>query len=276
MLQKGLPLPFPARELEAIRSVERGLVRRLVALGDHPLVAVALSVLGFAFLGPVAAVLVVATMLDHEFAHRFMMRRLGYNPGPVRMVPFIGAFVKAGRPLLRSSDIALIYLAGPLAGVLSAALAVIVSAHFLHPALLHQVYIGAAVAVALNLFNLLPLEPLDGGLISRVLPYQCLVLFPVIVGVGLAIERQFLLPFGVPIFLVACWLTGGKILKWRRYLAALRAREEAGDLRAVREVTASLEVPLMVRVLVVLGYATLVTGASAMLLLLARAAHWMP
>ncbi len=149
MLQKALPLPFPAREIAAVRSLERGLLRRLFALGDHPLVAVALSVLGFAFLGPIAALLVVATMLDHEFAHRFMMRKLGYNPGPVRMVPFIGAFVKAGRPLLRSSDIALIYLAGPLAGVLRRYRPgfVLVSTHLLQPILLHQVYIGAAVAV---------------------------------------------------------------------------------------------------------------------------------
>jgi Zn-dependent protease len=275
MQQKGLPLPFLSRDFEAVHSLERGLMRRLFALGDHPLVAVTLSVLGFAFLGPIAALLVVATMLDHEFAHRFMMRKLGYNPGPVRMIPFVGAFVKAGRPLLRSSDIALIYLAGPLAGVLSAAVAVIVSTHLLQPVFLHQIYSGAAVAVALNLFNLLPLEPLDGGLVSRVLPYQCLVLFPLIVGVGLAVEPQFLLPFGVPIFLVTGWLTGGKVLKWRRYLVALRVREEAGDLYAVREVTASLEVPLMVRLLVVTGYGTLFVGASAMLLLLARAAHWM-
>jgi Zn-dependent protease len=275
MLQKALPLPFPTRELESVRSLERGIFRRLVALGDHPFLAVALSVLGFAFLGPIAAVLVVATMLDHEFAHRFMMRKLGYNPGPVRMVPFIGAFVKAGRPLLRSSDIALIYLAGPLAGVLSAALAVLVSVPLLQPALLHQIYVGAAVAVALNLFNLLPLEPLDGGLVSRALPYQCLVLFPALIGVGLAVERQFLLPFGLPLFLVACWLTAGKFLKWRRYLAALRAREEAGDLYAVREVRASLDVPLLERVLVVIGYGILITGASGLLLLFAQGAHWM-
>jgi len=31
--------------------------------------------------GPIAALVLVATMLDHEFAHSFMMRRLGYSPG---------------------------------------------------------------------------------------------------------------------------------------------------------------------------------------------------
>jgi len=274
MLHHAPHLTFFSGEFEAVHSLERGLKRRLVALSDQPLVAVTLSVLGFAFLGPIAAVLIVATMLDHEFAHRFMMRKLGYNPGPVRIIPFIGAYVKAGRPLLRSSDIALIYLAGPLAGVLSAALAVVVSVQLLPAALLHQVYVGAMVAIALNLFNLIPLEPLDGGLVSRVLPYQCLVFFPTIIGLSLAVERQLLFPFGAPIFLVACWLTFRKLLKWRRYLAALRAREDAGDLHALREVRASLDVPLMERMLVVTGYGTLVGGASALLLLLAQAALW--
>ena len=100
------------------------------------------------------------------------------------------------------------------------------------------------------------------------------MLFPLIIGVYLAVEQQFLLPFGLPVFLAACWLTGGKLLKWRRYLAALRARAEDGDLHAVREVRASLEVPLLERILVVAGYGILLAGASALLLLLARAAHW--
>ncbi|MGH2345735.1 MAG: hypothetical protein ACRDG4_10950 [Chloroflexota bacterium] len=274
MLPEGPSLTPLRRDLQLVRSIERTATRRLFALGDYPILGVGLSVLGFAFLGPVAALILVATMLDHEFAHRFMMRRLGYEPGPVRMVPFIGAFVKAGRPMIRSADIAVIYLAGPLAGVLSAAVAALVASHWLTPPVLHGVYVGATVAVAINLFNLLPLEPLDGGLISRVLPYQCLVLFPGVIGLALLSQPEFLFPFGLPIFLAACWLTGGKVLKWRRYVAALRARGRAGDLHAVRELQASLLVPFMERALVVIGYVILVMGGSALLLLLAEAVHW--
>ncbi|HVA88809.1 MAG TPA: hypothetical protein VNL71_03115 [Chloroflexota bacterium] len=267
-------LTLPHWNLDRSRALKRTAWRRLVAVGDHPAIAVALSVLGFAFLGPIAALVVVATMLDHEFAHQFLMRRLGYQPGPVRMIPLVGAFVKARRPIIRSADIALIYLAGPLAGVLSAAVAAVVASHALGPADQHEVYVGALVSVALNLFNLIPLEPLDGGLISRVLPYPSLLLFPGLMAVGLIVEGRLATPLGVGVVGVAAWLTFRKIAKWRQYLWLLRARERWGDLRAVRELVASLQVPFAERALVVTAYIVLVTGSFALLAPLARAAHW--
>ena len=274
MLQNRAFMPFND-EIRRLNALRLKVWRRLLSLGEYPLLSVSLSVLGFAFLGPVAALVLVATMLDHEFAHRYVMRKLGYQPGPVRMIPLVGAYVRARRPMLRSADIALIYLAGPLIGVLSATLAAIVAGHTLDPMLQHQVYVGATVSVALNLFNLLPLEPLDGGLVSRVLPYPCLLLFPAILAVGLIAEHRITTPIGIGVVLVAAWLTLGKLRKWRHYVKVLRAREITGDLAAVRELLASFEVPLMERLLVVLGYALLVMGATALLLPLARAAHWL-
>jgi hypothetical protein len=69
-------------------------------------------------------------------------------------------------------------------------------------------------------------------------------------------------------------LTGRKVLKWRRYVEALRTRRYAGDLHAVRELEASLQVPFLERALVVVAYVILVAGGSALLLLLAEGAHW--
>lgn len=256
------------------RALKRAAWRRLVAVSDHPAIAVGLSVLGFAFLGPIASLVLVATMLDHEFAHRFVMRRLGYLPGPVRMIPLVGAFVRARRPMVRSADIALVYLAGPLVGVLSAIAAALLASHALAPIEQHEVYVGALVAVGLNLFNLIPLEPLDGGLISRVLPYPCLLLFPGIMAVGLISEERLGTPLGIAVVGIAAWLTLRKITKWQHYVWLLRARGRWGDLRAVRELVASLQVPLAERILVVTAYLVLVTGSIAVLAPLARAAHW--
>ena len=165
--------PFTRRA--AIRPWLRALAERVA---NYPMISVLLSVLSFAFLGPVAAVVIVATMLDHEFAHWYMMRKLGYSPGPVRLLPVIGAYVRAGRPMLRSADIALVYLAGPVAGILSAESVAFIASKALSVGLEQQVFVGAAVAIGLNLFNLLPYEPLDGGLICRALPYPALLVFP--------------------------------------------------------------------------------------------------
>jgi len=262
----------PLGRLPAIRAALR---RGFGLVADRPLLSVLLTVLGFSFFGPLAALVLVATMLDHEFAHRILMRRLGYLPGPVRIIPFVGASVRAGRPMLRSSDIALVYLAGPLAGVLSAAAASLLARHTLQPELAHQVYTGAAVSIALNLFNLLPIEPLDGGLISRVLPYPALLLFPTGVWLYLFHAHQAVRPMGITILVGATWITVRKLRKWHRYTAALQVRAAGGDLAAQGELRASFEVPLLERILVVAAYLLLIPGAVGLLQVLFAAGGWL-
>jgi Zn-dependent protease len=241
-------------------------VRDLTQLiAKYPIVSVLLSVLGYAFLGPLAALVLVATLLDHEFAHRYMMRRLGYMPGPVRLIPLMGAFVRAGRPMLRSADIALIYLAGPLAGILSCEAAVVLASQTLDATLSHQVYVGATVAIGLNLMNLLPYEPLDGGLVSRVLPYPTIVIFPALLALWLLHVHQLMTPVGIGLLYFIIWASVRKLKKWDRYVLALRARLHDGDVTALRELRASFDVPLWERLLVTAAYALLVVGGAALL-----------
>jgi Zn-dependent protease len=261
--QRGRTLPAPWRKA----------VHLFGQISDYPPLSVALSVAGFAFLGPLAALVLVATLLDHEFAHGAVMRRLGYDPGPVRLVPLLGAFVRAGRPMLRSGDIAIIYLAGPLAGILSAAGAAALASWLLTAALLHQVLLGAAGAVGLNLFNLLPFEPLDGGLISRALPYPTLLLFPVLLAGGLATAHLLATPVGMGVLAVGALAACGKVRKWRRYVAGLRRRMDEGDATGLLEWQATFHVPWKVRILVVGAYAATLGGGTMLLVALLRALH---
>jgi len=244
-------------------------------LDSRPILSVSLSVISFSFFGPLAALILVATMLDHEFAHRYLMRRFGYNPGPVRLIPLVGAFVRARVPMLRSADIALIYLAGPLAGILSAAAASLLASHALDPGLSRQVYIGASISIALNLFNLLPFEPLDGGLVSRVLPYPALFLFPIALYLWLLHAHMDATPFGLFVLCGAVWICLRKVLRWRRYVAALHEQVDHGDVRAVMALRASFEVPMVERILVVTTYVLLVAGGLKLLDILWRAGGWL-
>jgi Zn-dependent protease len=258
------------------RCRARALVARVAeGLRGHPLLSVLLTVLSFSFFGPLAALVLVATMLDHEFAHRYLMQRLGYAPGPVQVIPFVGAAVRAGRPMRRSAHIVLIYLAGPLAGVLSAASAALLASRALSPALAHEVTLGAAVSIALNLFNLIPIEPLDGGLIARVLPYPALLLFPGAVALWLwrhdvgSVEIEALAVIGTAVLMAL------KVRKWHAYVAELRGRAAAGDADAQSELEATFDIPLVERAVVVAAYLVLVPSAVALLEALSRDNGWL-
>ena len=221
--------------------------------------------LAFGFLGPVASLIVVAVMLDHEFAHRWMMKRLGYDPGPVRLLPLVGAYVKARKPLIQSEDVALIYLAGPLGGIVSAAVAALLARWGLTGYLRHQVYLGVEAALILSLVNLVPIEPLDGGLISRALPYRAFLALPTLVGIVIVARRLEASTLALLVLGGTLLITLHKLSTWHRYELGLRQRAAHGDKAAAAELEASFTVPFAARVLVIGAY-LLIVPITAILL----------
>jgi Zn-dependent protease len=234
-------------------------------LFSEPGPAILLTIAGYSFLGLVPATLVVLMIFCHEFAHWLVLERLGYRPRPVRIVPFLGAYVRAGRPMLRSADIAQVYLAGPLAGVLAGALAGLSASLAGNGWLAHQIYVGATASLVLNLVNLIPAEPLDGGLVARALPFKAMLLFPVLVAIWLVTFGQFWSLPGVVVIGGAIVVADRALGRWQRYLNGLRARLVRGDLTALREACASLDVPLRERVVVTGIYVLLVTATLLLL-----------
>ncbi len=266
--------PYFAHNAVAHSAARLRLRAAVDGVTKYPVISVGLSVASFAFLGPLAALVLVATILDHEFAHRYMMRILGYSPGPVRLLPVIGAFVRAGRPMLRSADIALIFLAGPVAGIMSAEAAVLVASRTLEGALEQQVVVGAATAIGLNLFNLLPFEPLDGGLISRALPYPAILVFPMALAAWLLHAGLLYTLGGVAAPILAALIAAHRVNRWRRYADGLRARMERGDPTGLQEWQASFHVPIAVRLLVACAYGLTLVGGVAMFVNAAAIARW--
>jgi Zn-dependent protease len=162
---------------------DRGPLRRLggliVALGlglwklAAPLLALAKSTkllaTGFSFLASVGAYALLwgwkfglgftLLILVHELGHVIQFRREGVRTTPVLFLPFLGAVVGA-RDLPRNAWVeAKVGLAGPILGGVGAAvtyaLAVALSSDLLRAL--------AYVAFLINLFNLAPVLPLDGG-----------------------------------------------------------------------------------------------------------------
>jgi Zn-dependent protease len=105
------------------------------------------------------AILFVVLILVHELGHVFALRREGIRASSPMFIPFLGAVISMrGRPPDAYVE-AKVGLAGPVLGSLGALAVGLVGWATGSHLLLAAAYVG----FFLNLFNLLPVVPLDGG-----------------------------------------------------------------------------------------------------------------
>ena len=108
------------------------------------------------------AIGLVVLIFVHEMGHAVALRREGIPAGAPVFIPFVGAFVAMhGQPRDAAVE-ARVAMAGPITGSLAAWLVLGAGLAWQHPLL---VALGHT-AVLLNLFNLVPVPPLDGGRIA--------------------------------------------------------------------------------------------------------------
>jgi Zn-dependent protease len=101
----------------------------------------------------------VALLFVHEMGHVVQLRREGVKASAPMFVPFLGAVISAkslGRNALAEARVG---LAGPVLGTVGAGI-VALTAVLTHA---HLLYALAYTGFLLNLFNLIPITPLDGG-----------------------------------------------------------------------------------------------------------------
>ena len=103
--------------------------------------------------------LIVLILFIHEMGHFIAMKVFGYNGVNMFFIPLIGAMVTGEKDRISQLQRAIIVLAGPVPGVLIGC-GIIAYAQTIGHA-------GAAIAgfmfLLINVLNLLPLDPLDGG-----------------------------------------------------------------------------------------------------------------
>jgi Zn-dependent protease len=136
----------------------------LLLLGNIKMFATAgtmlVSVAAYSFVfGWPFAVGFVALLLVHEMGHVIALRREGVRASAPMFIPFLGAVISArslGRNALAEARVG---LAGPILGSLGAAACIV-----LYHATGSDLYRALAfTGFFLNLFNLIPVVPLDGG-----------------------------------------------------------------------------------------------------------------
>lgn len=105
------------------------------------------------------AVGMVGLILVHEAGHALEMHRQGIPFGPMVFIPFLGASVEMKEMPKNAYGEALVALAGPVLGSVGAVAVAIAGVGMDSQLLLALGNFGLMV----NLFNLLPIHPMDGG-----------------------------------------------------------------------------------------------------------------
>ena len=125
-----------------------------------------LSIVTYSFVfGWPYAVGFVLLIFCHEMGHFIAARQRGLAVGAPTFIPFVGAWIELKDLPHDVETEAYIGLAGPVVGTV-AALACYFAARSQHSALLLAL---AYAGLMLNLFNLIPLSPLDGGRITAII-----------------------------------------------------------------------------------------------------------
>jgi Zn-dependent protease len=179
---------------------------------------------------------IVVLLLVHEMGHVIQLRREGLKASAPMFIPFMGAVISARSLGDNALAEARVGLAGPILGSLGSA-ACIGLWHATGNDLFRAL---AYLGFFLNLFNLLPVVPLDGGrAMAAMAPWMWVV--------GFAALIPLLFVFSNPLFVIILVFAG--LETWKRW----RQRRAGG---AAQE--AYYRVPAVDRVLVAAVYLALI------------------
>lgn len=148
----------------------------------------------------------VLLILVHEMGHYLAARQRGLDVGAPTFIPFFGAWIDLKEQPRDAETEAYVGFAGPFVGTLAAMACYYAARHFDSRLLLALAYAGLFI----NLFNLIPLSPFDGGRITAVLsPRLWLLGVPVLI--GLFLYRPS------PMLILLAFFAAPQVLKAWRY-----------------------------------------------------------
>jgi stage IV sporulation protein FB len=143
----------------------------------------------------------VSVLIIHELGHFLFMKKFGYTNVKMLFIPLMGAFVEGKKEEYHQKESLIVLLAGPIPGI-------IVGLFLLYYGVewkLEWMNDLAFLFLFLNILNLLPLDPLDGGQILKLLINKSPELFQLIfsfisslimIGIGWYYELWLLVIFG--------------------------------------------------------------------------------
>ncbi len=111
---------------------------------------------------------IMPILLFHELGHFIAMKLFGYKNLQMFFIPAFGAAVTGQRYGLAGWKKAIVYLMGPVPGILLGCGLAVPALVYNHPVLLE----AAIMLVIINGFNLIPILPMDGGHVMQLLLFS--------------------------------------------------------------------------------------------------------
>jgi Zn-dependent protease len=198
LLLKGKGVLLGLFKLKSLLVVLKSGGSMLLMIGVYALAWPWTFAVGFALL-----------LLVHELGHALVLRALGIRFRAPIFIPFVGAFIGLKEMPPDAGKEALVAFGGPFLGTIGAQVCLVLHDHYGAPVLLGLAQIG----YLLNLFNLIPYSPLDGGrIVGAISPRLWLLALPLLVLAGLYLHSIMLAVIG--------------LLGLPRAIAAWRARKQ--------------------------------------------------
>lgn len=166
-------LGYVALTMAALRG---GLVGRnpitVVGFDSQSLLMGVLAVAAAAwYFGPMYGLALVLSVAIHEFGHVAAYRVIGHHDARFRLVPLVGGYAISDQLPARQVQSFFVSLLGP--GISVAPMVLAYAASDLmweaSPLAAEFLWVFASVTAVMNLFNLLPFWPLDGGRCLRMI-----------------------------------------------------------------------------------------------------------
>jgi Zn-dependent protease len=143
----------------------------------------------FLFHNWVIAIGFVVLMLVHEMGHVLAMWYFRLSASPPIFIPFIGALINMREAPPNALVESIVGMGGPMLGTIGALACYALAMTVHNPMLRFELLVSAQLAFMLNLFNLLPVPPLDGGRITAaVSPWLWI---PGLLGLGALMVVQY-------------------------------------------------------------------------------------
>jgi stage IV sporulation protein FB len=143
----------------------------------------------------------VLVLFLHEMGHYLLMKLFKYEDLRMLFIPLMGAFVQGSKKHYSQKESFLVIAAGPFPGVLFGLVVLFFAQHYQQVWLLELSFLF----LFLNVINLLPIDPLDGGQLFKLFVRQKRDLFLLVfallssllmISVGYLIDSWILLAFG--------------------------------------------------------------------------------